>query len=719
MRVNIRLVGLSLAFYACGLFAMYTSGPYFLLSYFAIGDSDQQYDGPILLDIKPGDFLLASKTVTSVSATVDSNDLTLLLSCTFQAPPLYNMSCPSYFYYSHGTCGQNVGSELSFINLAIDTQGETKFSQSPEDVENVEFTFGDDVPDQVGLTMTILQFQEDSEDCVNDADCDQYVQYLHDQDYNIDYNYDSIHCFREELPEFANWPVHGCAVEVEMGTSSTCFDDDIDLICDFATFFSLYEQPPALFTAGNLWKWGVIAFINVEFVFIFLALVYCRWLHLKYLANYYFFENLFTLKKDIAYDFKLTFMGEQFTSHRGVFLLNDPWRGVIFDFPVHVDFPEADVEKRKMSSVELRGSFRPEHYYSNVYFEMDWPEEFAQAAAVIPSVKVQFRQRVPVRVKSRMNVLFFPIFFLVNLTPMGADRSRYLGFGTYCALAIFNSLIQLSWILLVVFTCISLVPWADFGMETFYELIWGTLYKRPPLTLTFYIAFLVLMTLAMVMQIVCTILVYRVNKKKSRTVEVHLTHSDSMTVNERNFNAYDSEASTGVDLSVVDYVAMDDMDSQRVLGPDGTYISTANLSKKEVARLRLAEAAAKEEKVWKKLQEATWTASDESAESDSGDESDSASPVLTTATAATEPLEDWGTGEAMEVVRCLAGTNVGTPVRDFSGLHREAEGAARQGETETQTETEEVGGEETIALEQDLETLVVGSCPPRLQQKRH
>lgn len=171
----------------------------------------------------------------------------------------------------------------------------------------------------------------------------------------------------------------------------------------------------------------MIAFINVEFVFTFVALVYSRWLHLKYLSNYYFFENLFTLKKDIAYDFKLTFMGEQFTSHSGVFLLNDPWRGVIFDFPVNLDFPEADVEKMKMSSVEVRGSYRAEHFYSNVYFEMDWPEEFAQAAAVIPSVKVQFRQRIPVRVKSRMNVIFFPLSFLVNLTPLGAARSRYIG----------------------------------------------------------------------------------------------------------------------------------------------------------------------------------------------------------------------------------------------------------------------------------------------------
>lgn len=177
--------------------------------------------------------------MTSVSATVDSNDLTLMLSSTFQAPPLYNMTCPSYFYYSHGTCGQNDGSMLSFINLAIDTQGETKFSQSPEDVENVQFQFGDDVPSQVQLRMSILQFQDDSEDCRSNADCEQYVQYLQAQDYGIDYNYDSIHCFRDQLPEFANWPIHGCAVQVEIGTSSTCFDDDIDLICDFATFFSV------------------------------------------------------------------------------------------------------------------------------------------------------------------------------------------------------------------------------------------------------------------------------------------------------------------------------------------------------------------------------------------------------------------------------------------------------------------------------------------------
>ena len=132
----------------------------------------------------------------------------------------------------------------------------------------------------------------------------------------------------------------------------------------------MFIQPPEVLTVGGLWKWGVIVFINCFFLWVILGTIFGRFIHLKYLQNYYFFENLFQLKvsskttlisffktprsdhslrvcllhlqKDCCYDFKITISGEQFTHTKGIFVLNDPYRGEIFSYPLEVYFPEGE-----------------------------------------------------------------------------------------------------------------------------------------------------------------------------------------------------------------------------------------------------------------------------------------------------------------------------------------------------------------------------------------
>ena len=501
----------------------YLGGPYFLTPYYAILGDERYYDKPVDVALPKGNYMLSVKTTTGIPNFHERFSVSAAMYADEKRPGHCPRGLRSNLYDEWKVkpdfpkCVRQFQNSLRFYRLSTNEEERRASYRGPHErpFQIDEFFFsiaeGDDEGKErvkIKFVLELLRFQYPTAPCAKPAeDCEAFSKSIvQDETVQDELYYDSksLRCVPYYQKEVYGADNTGCAIRAHLGSLAECYGNEArhrhwdpfnvqlknEGVCSLSVFWTLFSRPPAVFTAGQVWSWGVIGMISSLFMWLSVVQYFWYRLHLNYLAGYYFRTSHLTLTGGNQYDYKVLVTGKRFTRAVGRFTVFASGT-VVFEQDLRAHFEHEDVTGEELCTIVFRGSFPIGRSTDDSSYSVTWTGEFRRAGFAAPVTRVELRQRVPRRVKTIANVVLCPIFFLIGLVTRRPKRAEFLRYADYIYLVAYMSGVYMTGFSILIFMLFAYIS-TSYRSDRLRPLFWGSLGHNPALPVPLYFLYVVL-----------------------------------------------------------------------------------------------------------------------------------------------------------------------------------------------------------------------------------